>query len=181
MGDSLELGEGKDWVEILSLRLEFNGLERLLLEGPVLDIGTSQGGFVYGVKTKYPNTLCIGIDISENRLRIARNRLNSQREYVRYDDRYEFITGTADALPFRDEAFSLLHSFLLLDYSGGIGRNIFSVEKLAEESHRIVKKGGIYIVAEGSSTVPNCFFDAGFQYLEPREHRFEGAVLLHKL
>jgi ubiquinone/menaquinone biosynthesis C-methylase UbiE len=73
---------------------------------PVLDIGTGSGLLAINLAKAHPDWQIIGVDISENMLKIARE--NAAREGL--GERIEFWEYSAEALPFEDNYFGLVVS-----------------------------------------------------------------------
>jgi ubiquinone/menaquinone biosynthesis C-methylase UbiE len=77
-----------------------------LPEKRVLDIGTGSGILAIELAKAHPDWQIIGIDISDNMLKIARE--NAAREGL--GDDVEFWQYSAEALPFEDDFFGLVVS-----------------------------------------------------------------------
>lgn len=94
----------------------------------ILDLCTGTGDLAGLLKNKYPESEVIGVDFSQNMLKIAKEKYHN----------VNFIEADCTQLPFQDESFDLcVISFGL--------RNIENLQKALEEINRILKPGGIFI------------------------------------
>lgn len=110
----------------------------------LLDLCTGTGDLAGLLRQTYPNAKVIGVDFSENMLKIAGQK---------YPD-IEFLQADCTHLPLEDESFNLcVISFGL--------RNIENMQKALEEIYRVLKKGGIFINLDLGK--PNKFFNIFFK------------------
>lgn len=101
-----------------------------------------------------------GVDISDETISGARETYNLPT--------IEFVMGDVNALPFEDRAFDMIVSFETLEH-------IENGVRWVEESARLLKPGGIFIVSTPNRTVTN----PGSRYEEQplnRFHRHECSV-----
>lgn len=97
----------------------------------LLDVGCGTGYLINLLQYK-DNTLFYGLDLSEEMLKMAKSK-NIRNA--------EFILGSADKLPFDDNSFDVvtcIQSFHHYPYPN----------EAMKEVHRILKKGGIYILSD---------------------------------
>ncbi len=179
----MTFGMDRVWADLVKNRLEIRGMQHLLHEGPVLDIGCGASGFVLGTKSLYPETLVVGIYFSEDSIKGAKKISEFNRIYHEKYKGFELMLSSPYSLPFKNETFSLLHS-LLLFYEYNIDRSPLlcnNVEKFIEECYRVLKPGGLYIFAEGNNPpYEQTFLDKGFDYLEKDDNKFGSAILFQK-
>ncbi|MBI5452959.1 class I SAM-dependent methyltransferase [Candidatus Gottesmanbacteria bacterium] len=115
--------------------LEKNRLQKTaeLISGTklsVLDIGCSDGTFLFENKFRWDNI--IGIDLDKNRLKRAKER--------NYGLPARFINKDFGRLkmPFKDNSFDLVVSIATLQY-------VYNLDLLFSEVFRVLKKGGSFI------------------------------------
>ena len=120
----------------------------------ILDVACGSGDIIKGVykrSRKYGGNIDItGIDINEEMLEIARNKL--------IDDNIlnaQLLCGSATELPFPDCSFD----YYLISF--GI-RNIADINKSISEAYRVLKPGGCFLCLEFSK-VQNPLFDKIYQ------------------
>jgi len=95
--------------------------------GRCLDLGTGTGLAVPGLARS--GWSVVGVDISEDQLERARSR---------YGHVAEFVCADAHALPFRDEEFDAVVSFLThTDFD--------EPSKAFVEAHRVLRRGGTFV------------------------------------
>ena len=110
----------------------------------ILDLCTGTGDLAGLLKKKYPDAQVIGVDFSHEMLKIAKEK---------YSD-IEFLETDCTKLPFENEQFDLcIISFGL--------RNVENIEKVLQEIHRVLKKGGCFINIDLGK--PNKFFNLFFK------------------
>jgi ubiquinone/menaquinone biosynthesis C-methylase UbiE len=104
-------------------RLARQVLECLESDGLLLDIGCGTGLFL----SRYLSlgNEAVGIDLSRGMIARARRRLPES----------EFLVGTADALPFRENSFDAVASLLTFSY-------IQHPEEMVADVYRILRPGG---------------------------------------
>ena len=94
----------------------------------ILDICTGTGDIVQIIKKIRPNAKVIGMDISENMLKIAKQK----------DPTGVYIKNDCQQLPFKDNEFDIVTA------SFGI-RNIEDRTKVLSEIYRVLKPGGKFL------------------------------------
>lgn len=146
------------------------GLEKLLQEGPVLDVGCNPGS-IQEVKSQYPNTLCVGVNIKKGLME------HWSEIYSNQPARAEFVAATADHLSFADETFSLAYSILLFDYATMLSKPTFSLEKFVAEIYRVIKKGGVYVSIGDGLSHSDLFSNAGFTFIEKESKEYNMMIL----
>ena len=121
-----------------------NGLGRILRYLDVeenmllLDCGTGPGKHAESIARQHPGMTVIGLDITENFLRIAKRRVEKKQM-----TNLLLLRGDAEHLPFEAETFDRImcvEVLLLLQ----------DKKRTAAEFYRILKKGGILLVVEPS-------------------------------
>lgn len=94
----------------------------------ILDLCTGTGDLAGLLKQKYPQAKIIGVDFSQEMLKIAK---------IKHPE-IEFLNADCAQLPFEDEQFDLcIISFGL--------RNVEDIKKVLEEIYRVLKRGGVFI------------------------------------
>ena len=97
-----------------------------------LDVGCGTGGLIDAVLAEKPDKEFTGIDISEEMIRIAKEKLAG---------RASLIVGDSESLPFSDGSFDIVicnHSF----------HHYPAPEKVLFEIRRVLREGGMFIMGE---------------------------------
>jgi len=105
----------------------------------ILDLCCGSGSQSIAILKHSKQAKCIGIDLSENLLKIAENKAKK----LNLKERLTFLKGDVVDMPFEDETF---------DYatvSFGI-RNVYDLKKCFAETHRVLKGGGWFLILEFS-------------------------------
>lgn len=127
--------------DILSFGIHRNWLKKAVtLTAPnensfVVDFATGTGRFAFEFAKKYPTISIVGLDFSEEMLKIASNRS------LRFGYNVKFIKADALHTPFRDNTFDIA------TISYGI-RNIDSIEGCLKEMARVLKPNGKIAIVE---------------------------------
>ncbi len=127
----------------------------------ILDVATGTGDLILYLNKLHPRRI-VGIDISEQMLAIARNKIKRK---LGTDSHVEFYQQDGENLECRDEAFDLVTCAF------GV-RNFENLEKGLIQMHRVLKKGGILAILEFSqsqapvfSRIFNFYFEKFLPYL----------------
>lgn len=105
-----------------------------------LDLCTGTGDIAGMLKEKFSQAKIVGVDFSDEMLKIARSK----------HPQIEFIEADCSQLPFEDESFDLcVISFGL--------RNVEDITKVLGEIYRVLKKGGVFVNLDLGK--PNKFFN----------------------
>jgi demethylmenaquinone methyltransferase/2-methoxy-6-polyprenyl-1,4-benzoquinol methylase len=107
-------------------------------DGIILDIATGTADVAIMIAQKHDNQI-IGIDISENMLKIGEKKVKDKG----LEDQITLIQADSEHLPFIDENFSSIISAF------GV-RNFENLEKSLLEIHRVLMKNGKIIILEFS-------------------------------
>lgn len=103
----------------------------------VLDVATGTAEVAIEIARKRPAARVIGIDPSENMLRIAKEKVGA----LGFSDRIELVSGAAESLSFEEKRFdSVTIAF-------GI-RNTVDYRLSLEEMRRVLRDGGKLLVLE---------------------------------
>ena len=94
----------------------------------ILDICCGTGDFTKIISKLYPHTKIIGIDFSQNMLKLAKKK----------NPRGVFLKGDATDLPFKENEVDLIRR------SFGL-RNIENRSKALSEAYRVLKQGGKFL------------------------------------
>jgi arsenite methyltransferase len=125
--------------KVLSI-LSFNGSEA------ILDIGCGRGLLLIETAKRIPNGKAIGADLWLGNIEYKNSPQmvldNATIEGV--SDRVEVITADALALPFDDRSFDLVMTSLMMHH-------ITDINKALNEMVRVVKPGGMLIIADVNS------------------------------
>lgn len=117
----------------------------------VLDIATGTGDLAINL-TKTGASRVVGLDLSEGMLSVGRKKIQEKG----MTGRIEMVQGDSEALPFEDNSFDAI------TVAFGV-RNFEDLEKGLAEIHRVLKKGGIFVILETS--VPTRFpFKQGYYF-----------------
>ena len=124
----------------------------------VLDIATGTADLAI-ITAKYTNAEIIGLDISDQMLKVGKEKITSKK----LDSRIKLINGDAENLSFNNETFDAI--------TVGFGvRNFENLEKGLNEIYRVIKKGGYVAILEPSypEKFPlKQFFNFYFETLTP--------------
>jgi len=111
----------------------------------VLDVGAGKGFLTRHLERRYPQATCIGLDLSEQMLSLAKNRsLRSsptwiQRLLGQSSARTSFINGDANQLPLADQSVDLIVTNLMLQWCDDLDL-VFS------EFRRVLKPEGLLMM-----------------------------------
>lgn len=116
--------------------------EKLSIKEPkkILDLCTGTGDIAFILHKKYPTAEVIGMDFSQKMLDIAQKKHQG----------INFVQGNCMELPFEGESFDVC------TISFGL-RNVENIEKVVDEIHRVLKKGGVFVNLDLGK--PNKFFN----------------------
>lgn len=116
--------------------------ENLSIKEPkkILDLCTGTGDIAFILHKKYPTAEIVGMDFSQKMLEIAKKKHQS----------INFVQGNCMGLPFEGESFDAC------TISFGL-RNVENIEKVVDEIHRVLKKGGVFVNLDLGK--PNKFFN----------------------
>ena len=104
----------------------------------VLDIATGTADLAI-ITAKYTNAEIIGLDISDQMLKVGKEKITSKK----LDSRIKLINGDAENLSFNNETFDAI--------TVGFGvRNFENLEKGLNEIYRVIKEGGYVAILEPS-------------------------------
>lgn len=95
----------------------------------VLEIGCGSGAMAAALLRRYPAARMTATDFDESMVQAARSRLSS------FGDRAEVRQADATALPFEDESFDLVLSFIMLHH-------VVRWEQAVGELVRVLRPGG---------------------------------------
>ena len=102
----------------------------------LLDIGAGTGGFLSFVKTTSPDLKLIALDLSKPYLERARKRLSRSPDV-------KFLAAPAEKMPLADASVDAAISIYLFHELPPLVRS-----KVAREIARVLKAGGIFVLAE---------------------------------
>ena len=125
----------------------------------VVDIGCGTGVFLKVAKQKYPDIKFIGLDPDRQALAIA------ERRFARAQLSVELVEAFAESLPLADQSIDVCFSTLAFHHMPD------DVKRRAiEEIHRVLKNGGIAVIADFGEAKGRFFWKTLFfeklEYLE---------------
>ncbi len=107
----------------------------------VLDVACGTGGWLIEAAKTYPTMSCVGIDISQRRIRYA----HTQAEDYQVDDRVElYVMDALGVLDFPDACFDLVNLRLGISFL-----RTWDWPKLLREFVRLTRPGGVIRVTDG--------------------------------
>ncbi len=142
------------------------GLATSGLAGPVLDVATGTGDFVFELTQKRGVSLITGLDFSREML--LRAQAKAQRRGL--SGRVTFLMGDALALPFPDGAFASVTSGFSL-------RNVIDLRQVIGEMARVTRPGGRVAILEVTPLQGNGPFARFFHLYFRRVVPWVGALL----
>jgi ubiquinone/menaquinone biosynthesis C-methylase UbiE len=98
----------------------------------ILDVGVGTGSYLQHVHSKFGFKKCYGVDISRRMLAVAKSKLRSPMILE---------TGDARKLRFPDATFDVV---LLCR----VGSHIDDIHSVATEIHRVLRRGGLFVVTD---------------------------------
>lgn len=117
----------------------------LLPEKYILDVGCGNGNITIRLAQIVKSNF-VGCDYSEKMIEKANEALKDKKSS--FARRLEFVVGDALHLPFKDKSFDIIFT----------NRCLINLTKLKDqliatkEVHRVLKKGGLYIMSENSKS-----------------------------
>jgi len=124
-----------NYIQALKLGWCLKDLEGV--KGKVLDLGCGGGGMAKAIKHYRPDLEVVGVDIAKEAV----------REVKKDDGGVEFVVMDAKKLRFKDNSFSAVVSFDVLEH-------IKDVKLVLKEAYRVLKPGGVFhnfVPLEGQS------------------------------
>lgn len=109
-------------------------------DGLLLDVACGTGLFEARLAEQRRRMRAVGVDLSPEMLTVA-------REHFADDDRYKFVTGSAEHLPFADDGFDVVvcnNAFHLVQEAGAALR----------EFHRVLRPGGRVVIIDWCRDAP---------------------------
>ena len=138
--------EGRSLAEVFQNKIEIDLIRRCLQPGLILDGGCGRGRILYGLVNDVDKV--IGLDFS----RVGIVRANRDFKLHRLD-RFGFVVGDMEKLPFRDGVFSTVLCVGTLEYAlPSMVQYVFS------ESSRVLKEGGMFCFNFWNATCPYRLF-----------------------
>jgi ubiquinone/menaquinone biosynthesis C-methylase UbiE len=137
-------------------------------EETVLDVACGTGEFERLILSEQPNQLMIGVDISENMLAIARQKLQPYASV-------SFQVASAVSLPFSDQQFDVIISANSFHY--------FDQPAIAlAEMHRVLKPNGRLIILDWCRDYLVCrICDAILKFFDPAHRQCYTQSEFHQL
>lgn len=126
----------------------------------ILDIGCGTGSFVFPIQDKKK---CVGIDLEENALRIAK----------KYCPTSKFLRGSVLKLPFKSDEFDVVTLWEVIEHIPK-----YTEKKAFSEIFRVLKKNGLLILSTPNKNLLSNILDPGY-FL--RGHRHYNATNLMEL
>ncbi|ADZ82054.1 class I SAM-dependent methyltransferase [Cellulosilyticum lentocellum] len=98
----------------------------------VLDVGCGTGSLLYEILDRKPQVKAVGVDFSEEMLKVARDKLPK---------RVELIQGDAEAIPFENKRFDVVVGSDILRYTT-------NPQLMIREMYRVLKVGGKIVLCD---------------------------------
>ncbi len=132
----------------------------------VLDIGMGTGHVTWQLAEKYRNSFIIGLDFSEEMLKIAKNNDNNF-------DRLNPICGDINKLPLDNNSVDLIFSNFTLQWADNL-------PKLFKECYRVLKNDGLLIFALPG---PDTLYELreAFQTVDPIYDHVNNFIDMHNI
>jgi SAM-dependent methyltransferase len=147
-----------DEPEFYCLRLYEHTLRDTPVRGAdVLEVSCGRGGGASFVARAYQPRRFVGVDLSEENLRLARG--------IAGQPNLEFVAGSAEKLDFADESFDVV---INIEASHLYDDRV----RFFDEARRVLRPGGYFCYTDGCWADDDCTEDllqAGFELLERRE------------
>jgi SAM-dependent methyltransferase len=144
--------------EFYCLRLYEHALHGTPLNGSaVLEVSCGRGGGTNFVRRTYSPERLVGIDLSAENIRLARERATASG--------IEFHVGNAEHLGFHDASFDAVINI-------GASHLYDDRTRFFAEAHRVLRPGGHFCYTDGCWADDDCtedLLDAGFELLERTE------------
>ena len=137
----------------------------------ILDIGCGTGTLLYMLLDEKPQVRGYGLDVSENMLTQAKEKL---KKYV------ELVYGEAEALPYDNKKFDLVVMVDSFNY-------FINPEQAIKEAYRVLKPGGTLVLADKVIRGFRRLFKENNAYLESevkalfRKAGFDVVNLVHNI
>ncbi|HDM36970.1 MAG TPA: class I SAM-dependent methyltransferase [Candidatus Syntrophoarchaeum butanivorans] len=109
----------------------------LIREGSILDLGCGSGLTAFAIRSKSPGVKIVGIDISDEMVRVAK-----KRAVLHGNSRLIFLVGDMERIPFKDSTFDLVVCINVIRYLDGL-------EDAFSDIHRVLKEKGGLILVDG--------------------------------
>ena len=160
-----------------STDLKCYNLEHLMENGRFLEVGCGDGKDMREIQKLYPKAHYFGLDTSKNAVRWSKQN-NPQAD---------IIIGCIQQIPFEADTFDIVYSSLILSYAQNranspffkyvkramLGAIAFRIEDVANETYRILKKGGIYYLFDVlEENEVGMFVNRGFKMIHDTSTRF---------
>ncbi len=103
----------------------------------VIDVGTGTGDFAFAASDKCKGATIIGVDLSEQMLKLARKKATNMSK----GRQCQWLLADGLSLPFSDEiADAVVSAFVI--------RNFEDLTEGLKEIHRVLKQGGVALILE---------------------------------
>ncbi|MFN3420591.1 MAG: ubiquinone/menaquinone biosynthesis methyltransferase [Armatimonadota bacterium] len=110
----------------------------------VIDVGTGTGDFAFAALDKCEGATVIGVDLSEQMLKLARKKASNMGK----DRQCRWLLADGLSLPFPDEiADAVVSAFVI--------RNFEDLTEGLREIHRVLKQGGVALILEFCQPPPS--------------------------
>ncbi len=136
------------------------------LKGISLDVATGTGDFAIELVRHPQISHVVGLDFSENMLRIAKNKTYKKK----VSEKTTFLLGDAIKLPFANESFVAVTSSFSL-------RNFIDVASSLKEMNRVTQPGGRLVILEITPMKNKGIFSKIFQFYFNRIVPVIGALM----
>src|ERR1700728_1657942 len=142
LGEYRDFWWNKDFLELMAKRWNLNRMQS------VLDVGCGIGHWTQCLSEFLPaNTKITGIDREQEWVERAKEKTKNER------NRFHYEVGSAEQIPFKEDSFDLVTCQTLL-------LHVYDVPKVLKEMYRVLKPGGLLVVAEPNNSITELVFDS---------------------
>lgn len=142
LGEHRDYWWNRDFLKLMAKRWDVDGVHS------VLDVGCGIGHWGQSIAVFLPKDAKItGIDMEKEWVEKAQERTKSRK------NRFQYLTASAEKIPFDDQSFDMVTCQTLLIH-------VPDVKRVLKEMYRVLKPGGLLVVAEPNNSITELVFDS---------------------